>query len=103
MRVAASSLAAALAGAVFVGLGCGLCIRVGGAACGDDGLAMSISDKLNIKIEYVYFFFDFTILALSLTYIPLRRILYSLVTVMLSSKIVGIVQRFQFPKKEAST
>lgn len=93
-------LIAALAGAVFVGLGCGLCIRVGGASCGDDGLAMSISNKLNIKIEYVYFFFDFTILALSLSYIPLKRILYSLVTVMLSSKIVGLVQRFK--RKESS-
>lgn len=93
-------LAAAVLGACFVGLGCGLCVRVGGAACGDDGLAMSISDKLNIKIEYVYFFFDFTILTLSLTYIPIGRILYSLVTVMISSKIVGLVQRFQFPKKE---
>ena len=93
-------LAAAVLGACFVGLGCGLCVRVGGAACGDDGLAMSISDKLNIKIEYVYFFFDFTILTLSLTYIPIGRILYSLVTVMISSKIVGLVQRFQFPTKE---
>lgn len=88
-------LIAALLGAVFVGLGCGLCVRVGGAACGDDGLAMSISDKWKIKIEYVYFIFDFTILALSLSYIPLKRILYSLVTVMISSKIVGLVQRFQ--------
>lgn len=93
-------LAAALLGALFVGMGCGLCVRVGGAACGDDGLAMSISHKLKIKIEYVYFFFDFVILSLSLSYIPLRRILYSLVTVMLSSKLVGIVQRFQFSKKE---
>ena len=88
-------LVAALIGAVFVGLGCGLCVRVGGAACGDDGLAMSISQKLRIKIEYVYFLFDFVILTLSLSYIPLRRILYSLVTVMLSSKIVGFVQRFK--------
>lgn len=94
-------LVAAIVGAVFVGLGCGLCVRVGGAACGDDGLAMSISNKLHIKIEYVYFFFDFVILTASLSYIPLGRILYSLVTVMLSSKIVGIVQRFGFPKKEA--
>ena len=94
-------LVAALAGAVFVGVGCGLCVRVGGAACGDDGLAMSISSKLNIKIEYVYFFFDFTILSASLSYIPLRRILYSLLTVMISSKIVGLVQRFRFSKKEA--
>lgn len=95
-------LVAALAGAVFVGVGCGLCVRVGGAACGDDGLAMSISEKLRIKIEYVYFMFDFTILVLSLSYIPLKRILYSLVTVMLSSKIVGLVQRFSFSKKEAN-
>lgn len=93
-------LAAAMLGALFVGMGCGLCVRVGGAACGDDGLALSISHKLKIKIEQVYFFFDFVILSLSLSYIPLRRILYSLVTVMLSSKLVGIVQRFQFPKKE---
>lgn len=101
--LASHPLAAALIGAVFVGVGCGLCVRVGGAACGDDGLAMSLSSKLNIKIEYVYFFFDFTILAASLSYIPLRRILYSLLTVMISSKIVGLVQRFQFPKKEAKT
>ena len=98
-NLAQHPLVAAVAGAFFVGVGCGLCVRVGGAACGDDGLAMSISNKLNIKIEHVYFFIDFVILALSLSYIPMRRILYSLVTVMISSKIVGIVQRFQFPKR----
>lgn len=100
-NLAEHPLAAALLGALFVGVGCGLCVRVGGAACGDDGLAMCISEKCHIKIEYVYFFFDFVILTASLSYIPVRRILYSLVTVMLSSKIIGIVQRFQFPKKEA--
>lgn len=92
-------LVAALLGAVFVGVGCGLCVRVGGAACGDDGLALCISEKCHIKIEYVYFIFDFSVLALSLTYIPLRRILYSLLTVMVSGKIVGFVQRFQIPKR----
>ena len=96
-------LSAAMLGALFVGLGCGLCVRVGGAVCGDDGLVMSISQKWNIKIEYVYFFFDFTILALSLSYIPLKRILYSLVTVMLSSKLIGLVQRFSFSGKENTT
>ena len=94
-------LAAAILGALFVGIGCGLCVRMGGAVCGDDGLVMSISQKWNVKIEYVYFLFDFTVLALSLTYIPLKRILYSLITVTLSSKLIGLVQRFQFPKKEA--
>ena len=94
-------LVAAVAGAVFVGIGCGLCVRSGGAACGDDGLAMSLSHHFRIKIEYVYFIFDFVILAASLSYIPVRRIVYSLITVMISSKIVGLVQRFQFSKKEA--
>ena len=94
-------LLAALLGSVFVGLGCGLCVRVGGAACGDDGLAMSISEKLKVKIEYVYLFFDVSILLLSLTYIPVSKILYSLLTVILSGKLVGIVQRFSF-RKEAS-
>ena len=44
-------LAAAIIGAVFVGVGCGLCVRSGGAACGDDGLAMSISNHFHVKIE----------------------------------------------------
>lgn len=95
-------LAAALLGALFVGVGCGLCVRSGGAACGDDGLAMSISDHFHIKIEYIYFIFDFVILTASLSYIPLGRILYSLITVMISSKLVGLVQRFQFSKKEVN-
>lgn len=99
--LASYPLTAALLGAVFVGVGCGLCVRVGGAACGDDGLAMSISSKLRVKIEYVYFFFDFVVLAASLSYIPFNRILYSLLTVMVSSKIVGLVQRFSISKKEA--
>ena len=99
--LASYPLIAALLGAVFVGVGCGLCVRVGGAACGDDGLAMSISNKLRVKIEYVYFFFDFVVLAASLSYIPFSRILYSLLTVMVSSKIVGLVQRFSISKKEA--
>lgn len=101
-NLASYPLAAAVFGALFVGLGCGLCVRVGSAVCGDDGLVMSISQKWGIKIEYVYFFFDFTILALSLTYIPLGRILYSLVTVMLSSKLIGLVQRFHLNRKESS-
>ena len=60
---------------------------------------MSISHRFHIKIEYVYLFFDYVILAASLSYIPLGRILYSLLTVTVSGKIVGIVQRFQFPKR----
>ncbi|MBQ4641769.1 MAG: YitT family protein [Oscillospiraceae bacterium] len=96
--LAAHPLTAALLGAVFVGVGCGLCVRVGGAPSGDDALAMSLSRLWRMKIEYVYMIFDFSILVLSLTYIPLKRIVFSLVTVTLSSKLVGLVQRVNFPK-----
>ena len=92
-------LVAALLGAVFVGVGTGVCVRCGGAVCGDDSLAMAISQKLKIKIEYVYMVSDLTVLGLSLSYIPVRRIAYSLVTVFLSSKLVGLTQRIGTKRK----
>jgi len=98
--LAEAPLWAALIGALFVGVGAGLCVRAGGAAGGDDALAMSISEKLHIKIEWVYLASDVVVLALSLTYIPLRRIAYSLLTVVLSGQILGWVQRVKFRKKE---
>ena len=91
-------LLAALLGALFVGIGTGLCVRAGGAPSGDDSLAMSISRKKNIKIEYVYLISDLTVLLLSLSYIPWQRIGYSLLTVTLSSLLVGLIDRL--PHKE---
>lgn len=87
-------LLAALLGALFVGMGCGLVVRVGGACSGDDALALSMSKILNTKIEYCYWISDFTILLLSLSYLPLSKILWSLLSVTLSSWLVGFVQRF---------
>ncbi len=93
-------LLAALLGALFVGAGTGLCVRAGGAPSGDDAIAMSVSRKWKIKIEYVYLVSDLTVLALSLTYIPWQRIGYSLLTVTLSSFLVGLIDRL--PQKKAS-
>lgn len=45
-------LVAALVGALFVGVGAGLCVRVGGAPSGDDALAMSISHATGWKIQW---------------------------------------------------
>ena len=101
-NVAGYPLAAALLGAVFVGLGCGLCVRVGGAPSGDDAIAMSLSRVCKIKIEYVYMISDVTVLLLSLSYIPVRRIGFSLLTVLLSGKLIGLVQRFPGRKKEGN-
>jgi len=98
-QLAELPLTAALLGAVFVGVGCGLCVRVGGAPCGDDALAITLSHIFKAKIEYFYMISDITVLLLSLSYIPVQRIGFSLLTVLISSKLVGIVQRFHGGKE----
>ena len=87
-------LAAALAGGLFVGTGVGLVVREGGAAGGDDALALMISRAVRCRISRAYFLTDFIVLMLSLSYIPFRRILYSLLTVMLSSFLIDRIQRW---------
>lgn len=93
-------LLAAVLGAVFVGVGVGISVRSGGAPGGDDALALSLSKISRLKIEWIYFIFDVTVLGLSLTYIPLKRILFSLLSVLISSKLVGVIQRLQLPKRK---
>ena len=92
-EIAAYPLIAALAGALFIGIGAGLCVRAGGATAGDDALAMSFSHIFRIPIERIYLISDLTVLLLSLSYIPFRRIAYSLLTVVLSGQIIGIIQK----------
>ena len=93
-ELARMPLAAALKGAAFVGVGCGLCVRAGGAPSGDDALAMGLSKRLRVPIERVYLISDLTVLGLSLSYLPPSHIACSLFSVMLSGKIIGIIQRW---------
>lgn len=80
---------AAVAGGVFVGVGVGLIVRAGGASGGDDALALVISKKTGWPVDRAYLITDTVVLLLSLSYIPLENIACSLVTVMLSSFIIG--------------
>lgn len=97
-EIAEMPLLAALIGAVFVGIGVGLAVRAGGAPTGDDSLAMSLSKILKVNITLVYLVTDITVLALSLTYIPLGKIFYSLITVVISGQIVGLIQKIKFKR-----
>lgn len=92
-------LLAALAGALFIGIGAGLCVCAGGATSGDDALAMSINHLTKIPIERIYLVSDMTVLLLSLSYIPLRHIVYSLLTVVLSGQIIGILQKTKIKER----
>lgn len=88
---------AAVVGALFVGISVGICVRVGGAPTGDDVLAMSLSSVLPVDIQWIYLASDLVVLFISLSYIPLNKILYSLLTVLLSGQIIGIIQKIRLP------
>lgn len=92
-EIAQMPLTASIAGALFIGVGAGLCVRAGGATSGDDALAMSLNHLTKIPIQWLYLISDLTVLGLSLSYIPLRRISYSLLTVVLSGQIIGWIQK----------
>lgn len=98
-EIASYPLLAAFVGALFIGIGAGICVRVGGATSGDDALAMSLSRILKAPIERIYLISDLSVLGLSLTYIPLCRIAYSLVTVILSGQIIGWIQKIHAKKR----
>ena len=85
-------LLAAILGGCFVGIGVGLIVRQGGSSGGDDALALVISKATRWRIARAYLFTDLTVLCLSLSYIPLKRIAFSLVTVTLSSFIIDFLQ-----------
>lgn len=95
-------LTAAIIGAVFVGVGVGLSVRAGGAPGGDDALAMSLSKIMKKEIQWIYLISDLIVLILSLSYIPLKKIVYSLLTVVLSGQIIGYIQKIEFKRKTKS-
>lgn len=85
-------LLASVLGAGFVGLGVGLIVRQGGSSGGDDALALTIARVTRWRLSRAYLFTDLVVLGLSLTYLPAGRIVFSLITVTLSSWIIDRVQ-----------
>lgn len=86
---------AAVIGALFVGVGVGLIVRQDAAGCGDDALALVISNRTGWGVSRAYLITDLTVLTLSLSYIPAAKIVCSLVTVTLSSFIIGKIHTWK--------
>ena len=84
-------LMAALIGGAFVGVGVGIIVRMGGSSGGDDALALSISHMTGWRLSRAYLLTDVTVLLLSLTYIPISRIIFSLITVTVSSNLIDLI------------
>ncbi|UUX34123.1 YitT family protein [Fundicoccus culcitae] len=95
---------AAVVGGIFIGVGCGLVVTQGGAAGGDDALAMVISNRFNISLSRAYLVTDGVVLLLSLTYIAPTRLIYSLLTTLVSSFLIGQIEvRITKPTKAMET
>ena len=88
-------LIAAILGGIFVGVGVGLVVRQGGSAGGDDALALTISHVSKWHLSSSYLFTDITVLLMSLSYIPLMRIVFSLITVTISSNIIDWIKEYK--------
>lgn len=95
-------LIAAILGGIMVGIGVGIIIRQGGSAGGDDALALTISRMFRWRLSRSYLFADVTVLTLSLTYIPLLRLVYSLITVTVSSYMLGLTETYR-AKRQVQT
>lgn len=86
-------LLASLCGGAFVGIGVGIIVRQGGSSGGDDALALTISRVTHWRLSRCYLFTDFVVF--SLTYIPFSKIVFSIITVTISSYLIDRVQSFK--------
>ncbi|MBL7576080.1 YitT family protein [Peptoniphilus asaccharolyticus] len=67
----------------------------GGSSGGDDALALTISHISHWKLSRSYLFTDVVVLFLSLTYIPVMRIVFSLITVTISSYLIDWIKEYE--------
>ena len=93
--LSAHPLIASALGGIFVGAGVGLIVRQGGSSGGDDALALTISHISHWKLSRSYLFTDVAVLLLSLTYILVMRIVFSLITVTISSYLIDWIKEYK--------
>ena len=81
---------------LFVGVGVGIIVRNGAAAGGDDALAMVISKITSMTIGNVYMVGDIVVLILSLTYLSVYDIFWSLIAVNISGRTIDFIYNFNY-------
>lgn len=76
---------------IFVGVGVGLVVKAGGASGGDDVISLVISKFTSLKMNHVYMITDAFVLILSLMYLDISQIFWSLIAVFTSGKIISLI------------
>ena len=78
---------------IGVGIGVGLVVRGGGASGGDDVIALLGNKLLKIKVNHVYLATDAIVLFMSLVYLDVKQVFFSIIAVTISGKIISIIYK----------
>lgn len=92
----------ALYAGVSLGTGLGIVFRFGGTTGGIDIVARIITRSKGMSMGQIILTFDIIIIGLSLIYIPINKILYTLVTVFVASKLIDFIQDGAYAAKSFS-
>ncbi|WP_422660822.1 YitT family protein [Paenibacillus sp. EC2-1] len=90
---------ASLYAGVTLGAGLGIVFRFGGTTGGSDIIARILNRKLGYSMGQVILALDIIIIGASLLYIPLEKILYTLVAVFITSKVIDFIQEGAYSAK----
>ncbi|MDR1605610.1 MAG: YitT family protein [Streptococcaceae bacterium] len=85
-------LIAALLAGTFAGVGSGIVFRFGGTTGGGDIIGRYFEQKKGIAIGHTLFAMDLLILLLSLTYIDIQHMMYTVIASFVFSQVVALVQ-----------
>ena len=85
-------IASILAG-IGVGVGVGLVVRGGGASRGDDVIALLGNKFLKLKVNHVYLITDTIVLLMSLVYLDIKQVFFSIISVTTSGKIISLIYK----------
>lgn len=80
-------LAAVLSG-LTTGFGAGIVLRFGGTTGGDDILSLFLSRMSGLSVGTIFIIFDVLVLLLSLFYLPVSDVLYTILAVAVAGKMI---------------
>ncbi|WP_232699564.1 YitT family protein [Brevibacillus daliensis] len=83
----AMMLAVVISG-LLTGLGLGIVLKYGGATGGDDVLSLWLSKWTGLSVGTILIIFDVVVLGLSLFFLPVPQVMYTLFAVLIAGKVV---------------
>lgn len=80
---------ASLLSGVLTGLGTGLVLRFGAATGGDDILTLLLSKYTGLTVGTIFLLMDVMVLSLSFWYVPMKEMMYTILAVFISSRVIN--------------